>query len=84
MAFRAANLSDLEEVLETVLSAMPQDPQWHYRFPYRKEYPEEHLKHTRMLFGYLLNQTWDDWQIMAVEGPSVEDSNMTRIVSIPV
>ncbi len=84
MAIRAANLSDIEGVVEVVLSAMPHDPQWDYRFPYRKEYPKEHLKYTKMLFECFLNQTWDDWQVMVVEAPSLEDRNVMKVVSISV
>ncbi len=84
MAIRAANLSDMEEVVEVVLSAMPHDPQWDYRFPHRKEYPKEHLKYTKLLFECFLNQTWDDWQVMVVEAPSVEDRTVAKVVSISV
>ena len=84
MAIRAANLSDIEKVLEVVLSAAPYDPQWDYRFPYRKKYPEEHLKYTKLLIECFLDQTWDDWQVMVVEAPSLEDCNVTTIVSISV
>ncbi len=61
MAIRAAKLSDIEGVVEVALSAMPHDPQSNYRFPYRKKYPEEHLKYTKLLFGCFLSQIWDDW-----------------------
>lgn len=84
MTVRAANESDIKEVVEVVLSAMPHDPQWVYRFPYRKRYSKEHLKYTKLLFGGFLNQTWDDWQVMVVEAPSLEDPNVTKIVSISV
>jgi hypothetical protein len=30
---------DLDGVRIVILSAMPQDPAWDYRFPYRKRYP---------------------------------------------
>ena len=82
MAIRAANLSDIEEVVEVVLSAMSHDPQRDHRFPYRKQYPKEHLKYTRLLFECFLNQTWDDWQVMVVGAPSLENRNVTKIFPI--
>ncbi|KAK3491889.1 hypothetical protein B0T13DRAFT_404157 [Neurospora crassa] len=61
---------------------MPLDPQWDYRFPLRKEFPEDHYKYTRMLFEYFLDPSFDDWTVMVVEDVDPAGSEKLKIVSI--
>ncbi|KAL4780649.1 hypothetical protein BJX76DRAFT_37863 [Aspergillus varians] len=77
---------DIDDILHVVLSAMPLDPQWDWRFPYRHELPEDNREYTRMLFEYFLSPEWDDWIVFVVEVPSSQDSPTTlkKIVSFAV
>ncbi|KAF2761039.1 acyl-CoA N-acyltransferase [Pseudovirgaria hyperparasitica] len=43
MNIRTATLADVPALANIAVTAMPDDPQWDYRFPYRLKYPEEHL-----------------------------------------
>ena len=75
--------SDLDGVTQVIMDAMPLDPQWHYRFPYRKQFPEDHEKFTRMLLEYFLDPELDDWTVMVVEDTDLGDGE-PRIVAFGV
>jgi hypothetical protein len=47
MALRQATAEDLDALRDIALAAMPMDPQWDYRFPRRKEYPQDTSYWTR-------------------------------------
>ncbi|KAK3688255.1 hypothetical protein B0T22DRAFT_511595 [Podospora appendiculata] len=59
--------SDVDAVTKVLIKTMPLDPQWNYRFPLRREYPEDHYKYHRMLIEYFLDPSYDDWQVMVIE-----------------
>ena len=84
MAICTANLTDLDSVLEVALSAMPYDPDWNYRYQYRDQYPEDHLKYTKLLFQFFIDPSYDDWHVMVAKAPSLEDPNVTKIVAFAV
>jgi hypothetical protein len=75
--------ADLEAVTDVIIRTMPLDPQWDYRFPYRRLYPEDHYKYTRMLFEYFLDPSYDDWLVMVVED-SAEPGGRPSVVSVGV
>ncbi|KAL1840238.1 hypothetical protein VTJ49DRAFT_669 [Mycothermus thermophilus] len=74
---------DVDAVTSVIINTMPLDPQWDYRFPYRKQYPEDHWKYTRMLFEYLLDPDYDDWIVMVVED-SLEQGGPVEVVAFGV
>lgn len=39
---RLATLKDLEDISSVARKAFPDDPEYDYRFPARKEYPDDH------------------------------------------
>jgi hypothetical protein len=84
MSTRQAKLNDLDAVVEVVLAAMPLDPQWNYRFPYRDSYPEDHRKFTKRLFRLFIDPAIDDWQVMVAEAPSIEEPHVSKIVAFAV
>lgn len=73
----------MDAITNVILQAMPLDPQWDYRFPWRNEFPEDHYKYTRMLFEYFLDPTYDDWLVMVVED-SLEPGHDPQIVAFGV
>ncbi|KAK0645706.1 hypothetical protein B0T16DRAFT_436825 [Cercophora newfieldiana] len=75
--------TDVDPITHVILSAMPQDPAWVYRFPYRREYPQDHYKYTRMLFEYFLDPAYDDWVVMVIED-ALESGRATEIVAFGV
>jgi len=83
---RLGRPKDLDGVTEVILEAMPDDPQWDYRFPKRCEFPEDHRKFTKMLLQCFLDPKFDDWVVMVVEDkqePKTKDQD-PRIVSFGV
>ena len=81
---RDATLADLDSVVDVVLSAMPLDPQWNYRFAYREQYLEHHLKYTKLLFQYFIQESYDDWHVMVAESAAGDDITVTKIVAFAV
>ncbi|KAF2169436.1 hypothetical protein M409DRAFT_20656 [Zasmidium cellare ATCC 36951] len=54
LALRAATKDDLDSIVQIVHAGFPDDPEVHYRFPRRDEFPEDYLKWTRMEYeGYI-------------------------------
>ncbi|GAB1319522.1 hypothetical protein MFIFM68171_09732 [Madurella fahalii] len=81
---RLGGLSDVDSVTDVFIRAMPDDPQWDYRFPGRHQYPEDHYKFTRMLIERFLDPTYDDW-VVVVREVSLEPGNGKKsIVSFAV
>lgn len=79
---RPGRPEDLDGVTEVIIQAMPDDPQWNYRFPKRREFPDDHRKYTKMLLQCFLDPAFDDWAVMVVEDRQ-EDQD-ARIVSFGV
>ncbi|KAK0627476.1 hypothetical protein B0T14DRAFT_136459 [Immersiella caudata] len=75
--------ADVDPITEVILKAMPLDPQWDYRFPYRLQYPEDHYHFTRMLFEHFLDPEFDDWVVMVVED-AFEPDEETKIAAFGV
>lgn len=75
--------ADVDAITNVILQAMPLDPQWDYRFPWRHEFPEDHYKYTRMLFELFLDPAYDDWVVMVVED-SLEPGGDPQIVAFGV
>jgi hypothetical protein len=72
--FRHAEGSDLNYVVDVLLAAMPDDPAWIYRYPYRHEYPKDHRHFSKLLLEFFIDPKNDDWTIMIVESPTAGDS----------
>ncbi|KAK4449886.1 hypothetical protein QBC34DRAFT_83963 [Podospora aff. communis PSN243] len=83
MELRLGLPADVDPITKVILEAMPLDPQWDYRFPYRLRYPEDHYTYTRMLFEYFLDPEYDDWVVVVVED-AFSPSDETRIVAFGV
>ena len=52
----AIEATDLDAITNVTLAGFPSDPQWYYRFPYRKEYPEDHYKYSKERLGAYFSQ----------------------------
>lgn len=64
---RRATLNDTEQVTDVFLAAMPDDPSWAYRFPYRLEYPEDHRKYNGDLIRRFISPDYPDWAVMVID-----------------
>lgn len=61
LTLRPATLLDADALTKIGIAAFPYDPQWLYRYPYAKEYPEDHEKFTC--------ERYREW-LKAAEGPA--------------
>jgi hypothetical protein len=52
---RNTAVDDLDDLTETMCSAMPMDPQWDYQFPKRLQYPEDNRSCTRRMMETFLS-----------------------------
>ncbi|QDS69341.1 hypothetical protein FKW77_003640 [Venturia effusa] len=64
---RSASVTDLENMLDIGLSAMPMDPQWNWRFPYRLQFPEDTRRFTRQKYREFLEDKTGRWQVMVAD-----------------
>lgn len=46
VTLRPATEQDSVAITNVVIRAFPADPQWYYRLPHWKEYPEDHFKYS--------------------------------------
>ncbi|CAO2655442.1 Nn.00g105060.m01.CDS01 [Neocucurbitaria sp. VM-36] len=56
LTLRTATTADLDDLASIACAAFPADPQWDYRFPRRKEFPEDTYKCTREGYKSMLEE----------------------------
>jgi len=69
--FRNATFEDLDSITTIAIAGWEFDDQWSYRFPYRKEYPDDHWHYTRQRYIQYLNSVEEEhtWiQIVETSG----------------
>lgn len=64
---RIAVPSDLDQLVDVVLATMPSDKAWPYRFIRRREFPDDHRKYTKMIWGMFVDPAFDDWVVQVIE-----------------
>lgn len=84
MKIRLAEPTDIDDVLDIVIAARPQEPSWDYRYPYRLEYPEDHRYLNRLAFEFFLKPSHDDWLVTVVECPDNDNPALSRIAAFAV
>jgi len=76
---------DLDAIIEIVIAAFPFDNQFAYRYPYRKEYPEDHLKYTKLYYSKYLQATFAGQNtIMVADAPDLKDPIKTRVIAMSI
>ncbi|KAK1826340.1 gnat family [Podospora conica] len=76
-SIRDATPADLDQVVQLVLAAMPHEPHWNYRFAHKDEFPDDHVKFTRLLYEQFISPANDDWRVTVAEA---SDDGTTNIV----
>ena len=64
---RLATPADVDDVTKVAIQAIPFDPQWNYRYPYREDFPGDLYKYTKMLYDQFANIENNDWRLVVVE-----------------
>jgi hypothetical protein len=80
---RLAQAKDANEVTKVFINAMQDNPSWPYRFPHRKEFPEDHWNYNLDLMSHFISPVYDDWMVVIVEVKEGE-SEAPRIASFAV
>ena len=75
LKLRTATSTDLDNITAVACAAFPDDPQWDYRFPHRKEFPEDNYKCTKELYKSMLDI--DDIVINVIT-TSTKENNETK------
>lgn len=70
---------DLEVMLDIGLSAMPMDPQWNWRFPHRRQFPEDTRHFTRQKYREFLEDKTGRWQVMVADDKSENDVSLVTV-----
>ena len=82
MSIRPATESDLDAITWISIAALPADPVCPYRFPYMRDYPEDHAKYTRIRYEEYMAAGSN--AIMVFEAPSLEDPQVTKPVAFSI
>lgn len=77
---RVATKDDLDELTRIHIEGFTEEPQVHYCYPSRFEYPEDHWKWTRGEYENFLNQP-QKFVVYVLEAPSESDGS-TAIVPV--
>ncbi|KAF7344603.1 putative gnat family protein [Mycena sanguinolenta] len=65
---RQAELADIDGVTDLLIISMPEDREWwDYRFPYRREYPDDHRQLFRALVAAWISPEFEDWVVLVAE-----------------
>ena len=81
---RQARMQDLDMIVEIMVRAMPDDPQWNYRFPCRNLFPNDHWEFTRLRMREFLMNADGQWMVNVAETASNEDPMKLLPVAVSV
>ena len=85
MELRTATVDDLDSLADIACAAFPTDPQWDYRFPRRREYPQDNWKSTRKIFnGFLTGSGEDHYLVKVITSQSNEDDSIVKPIALAV
>ena len=79
---RQAGMEDLDSIVDLMLEAMADDALWNYRFPYRKDFPEDHRNGTRLRMQEFL--AGGQWLVNVAEIMSNDDPKQSRPIAFAV
>jgi hypothetical protein len=85
LTIRPAKSSDVDALTQIGIAAFPLEPQWPYRYPYRHQYPEDHIKYTRNRYTeWLSAAATPTCEVVVAEAPSLEDPEVRKVVSLSI
>jgi len=83
ISIRRASKLDLDAIVDVVLAAMPMDPQWDWRFPKRKQFPEDTKYFTKLKYAEFLHNI-EKWHVMVAEYSSEVQLSTSTIIAVAV
>lgn len=84
VSIRRATVKDLDALVDIALKAMPSDPQWDWRFPYRFEFPDDTRLFTRMKYEDFVRNTDGEWLVMLAECRGLKSRGAPQIIAFAI
>jgi hypothetical protein len=84
ISIRRATIDDLDAMVDIALVAMPQDPQWNWRFPYRLQFPEDTRDFTRVKYEEFLRNADGQWLVMLAEREELNGKAAPEAVAMAI
>ena len=82
---RRATVEDLDDMTDIMCTAMPMDPQWDYRFPRRREFPDDHRRCTRSMLDSLVNDDANSrFVARVITIPCGEEGRRSKAVALAI
>ncbi|KAF2810817.1 acyl-CoA N-acyltransferase [Mytilinidion resinicola] len=72
LTLRLATKADLDDITKVAQAGFPDDPEFDYRFPERKKYPEDNWKWTRQEYEEYIDQP-EKFAVLVVTAPVESD-----------
>ncbi len=80
---RVALHQDVDALAAIIYHAMPMDPQWDYRFPLRKKYPQDNYGHTCLMMKSMLEEQSVFINVVTFPAPGLrEDEEIPVAVAV--
>lgn len=85
ITIRDAGTADIDALLEVRLASFPGDESWHYRYPYYREFPEDHAYYSKLrMEEKLADAVKGSKRVMLAEAPSNEDPEVIIPVALAI
>ena len=72
---RPAKPNDVDSLATIIYEAMPMDPQWDYRFPWRRTYPEDNYAHTCLMMKSIMEEDGVFTQVVTFPTPCLREED---------
>lgn len=75
MRIRPATLRDVDSIATIMYEAMPLDPQWDYRFPRRKDFPQDNYGYTRLSMKTMVEDKSNIVDVVTFPSPGLPEED---------
>ena len=83
ISIRRASRLDLDVIVDVIMAAMPMDPQWNWRFPRWREYPDDTRYFTMLKYDEFL-QDIKNWRVMVAEAEDATHRTKATVIAVAV
>lgn len=79
---RQAEPKDIDAITDLFMSCLASDAMFRNRYRYREEYPDDHLKYSRLFLELMLSGSYPDFLTMVLEAE--EEDSSWNIVALSI
>ena len=83
-AIRPATFADIDDLVAVYKASAPLEKSFHYKYPHVQQYPEDLIKHEKLVHHLLVSPKYSDYHVMVAEAPSLEDVTVSKIIAYAV